>query len=93
MHILFAQAEVWSDHRAYGRWLPFPKRLQARASTYRIAVFNKDGQDYRTVGNTGSVRSYPQDGRTGRLGTLIINFSPNSVKEAISNYESSHAGR
>ena len=25
MHIFFAQAEVWNDHRAYGRWVTISK--------------------------------------------------------------------
>jgi len=32
------------------RNLPFPKRLRARPSTYRTAVFTKDGRDYWTPG-------------------------------------------
>ena len=26
MHIFFAQAEVWNDHRAYGRWVTISKK-------------------------------------------------------------------
>ena len=67
MHILFAQAEVWSDQ----------KDCRARPSTYRTAVFNKDGRRARPSlhtlpGTDGTIGRQGPGIQTGRLGTLSV---------------------